>query len=268
MSTKDLKIVYHKSPLLLSDDENDTKRALIILNSPIGSEPSPLLQKLWNSSHVRICADGGANRLRAARASWVPDLVVGDLDSLTPETRAHYEKMGVTIRRYYDQDKNDLEKSLLAAMDDYECNHICVFGAFGGRFDQVMASMSRLYHWADEPKLESLWLYDDFTMAFLLPANCENRIELALPPLSGDSANHVGEGQTCGIIPLGAPCESMTLTGFEWNLTDYPSAFGGMVSTSNRIAQEENEPKVIPLSVTVSSPVIFTTEVFCGRREE
>lgn len=265
---KDLKIVYHKSPLLpCADDDNDTKKALVILNSPIGNEPSPLFQKLWNSAQIRICADGGANRLRAAAPTFVPDLIVGDLDSLTLETREHYEKLGVTIRRDYDQNKNDLEKALLAAVHEFECNHVCVFGAFGGRFDQVMASMSRLYHWAEEPKLQSLWLYDDYTMAFLLSANCENRIELALPPLSGDDSkeNHVGEGQTCGIIPLGAPCESMTLTGFEWNLTDFPSSFGGMVSTSNRIAQEENEPKGIPLSVTVSSPVIFTTEVFCGR---
>lgn len=268
MSTKELKTVYHKSPLLSSSSEKDTnKKALIILNSPIGSEPSPLFQKLWNSAHVRICADGGANRLRAAQPSWVPDLIVGDLDSLTSETREHYEKVGVTIRRYYDQNKNDLEKSLLAAINDFECNQCCVFGAFGGRFDQVMASMSILYTWMEEPKLQSLWLYDDFTMAFLLPADCENRIELALPPLAGNSTNHVGEGQTCGIIPLGMPCERMTLTGFEWNLTDYPSAFGGMVSTSNRIAQETNEPNGIPLSVIVSSPVIFTTEVFCGRTE-
>lgn len=247
--------------------EEDTKKALIILNRPLGSEPSPLLQKLWESSHVRICADGGANRLRKAQPNWVPDLIVGDLDSMTPQTRQHYEQMGVTIRYFYDQDNNDLGKSLLAAVYDYKCTQCCVFGAFGGRFDQEMAAMSALYKWATVPQLQKLWLYDDNTMALLLPANCENRIELALPPLSGDSTNHVGEGQTCGIIPLGAPCESMTLTGFEWNLTDYPSAFGGMVSTSNRIAQEENEPKGIPISITVSSPVVFTTEVFCGRAE-
>jgi thiamine pyrophosphokinase len=264
MSTNERPIVYHKSPLLASAH----KRALIILNSPLGDEPSPLFTQLWNSAQVRICADGGANRLRAAQPQWTPDLVVGDLDSLTSETREHYEKMGVTIRKFYDQDKNDLEKALLAAVNDYECSQCCVFGAFGGRFDQVMASMSRLYHWAEEPKLQSLWLYDDYTMAFLLPAHVENHIELALPPLSGDTTIHVGEGQTCGIIPLGAPCESMTLTGFEWNLTDYPSSFNGMVSTSNRIAQEINEPNGIPLSVTVSSPVIFTTEVFCGRSDK
>lgn len=251
------------------DSEKDIKKALIILNRPIGTEPSPIFQKLWDSAHVRICADGGANRLRQAQPAWVPDLIVGDLDSLTASTREHYEQMGgVTIRHFYDQNKNDLEKSLLAAVHEFDCNQCCVFGAFGGRFDQEMAAMNILYRWAAEPKLQSLWLYDDLTMAVLLAGNCENRIELALPPLTGgDLGTHVGEGQTCGIIPLGIPCASMTLTGFEWNLTDYPSAFGGMVSSSNRIAQEENEPKGIPLSITVSSPVIFTTEVFCGRAE-
>ena len=40
--------------------ENGRKYALIILNQPFSL---PLLQKLWQSTHWRCCADGGANRL-------------------------------------------------------------------------------------------------------------------------------------------------------------------------------------------------------------
>ncbi|CAN0438080.1 unnamed protein product, partial [Ascophyllum nodosum] len=48
---------------------------------------------------LRICADGGANRLHDSfdadspgeRERYVPDMIVGDLDSLRPEVAAFYE---------------------------------------------------------------------------------------------------------------------------------------------------------------------------------
>ncbi|PSR79049.1 hypothetical protein PHLCEN_2v7236 [Hermanssonia centrifuga] len=40
--------------------QSSTKHALIILNQPLSLR---LLQKLWNASEWRCCADGGANRL-------------------------------------------------------------------------------------------------------------------------------------------------------------------------------------------------------------
>ncbi|GAX09274.1 thiamine pyrophosphokinase [Fistulifera solaris] len=255
-------IVVHRSPLLALDND----RALIITNSRFSNEPSPLFEQLWNSAKVRICAGGGANWLRVAHLLWKPDLIVSDLESLTSQTREYYKKSGVAIEKVDtggQSSKDAVEMALRATVSFFECSECCVFGAVNGRFDQV-----RLFHWTEEPKLQSLWLYDDSTMAFLLPAHVENRIELALPPLSGDTTNHVGEGRTCGIIPLGAPCKSMTLTGFESNLTDYPSPFKDMELISKRIAQEADEPNGIPLSVTVSSPVIFTAEVFSGKPEK
>jgi len=66
---------------------------------------------------LRICADGGANRLYdqvpswrgvggpgahadgaaadAARAAFLPDIIKGDLDSLRPQVREFYSRRGV-----------------------------------------------------------------------------------------------------------------------------------------------------------------------------
>ena len=197
-----------------------------------------------------MCADGGANRLYD-RVDWIPDLIVGDLDSLRPSVRKHYAAQGTRILERPDQNFNDLDKALQAAMAE-ECTHCIVFGAFGGRFDQEMASMQALYKWSQEEKLQSLWMYDDHTCACLLPAHVENRIELHLV-----ESGQVGEGRTCGLIPLGGPCQSVTTTGFQWNLTDQPTEFGGLVSTSNRIIGPQ-------VTVRASSPLIFTAEIHSG----
>merc|ERR1711862_304969 len=69
---------------------------LIILNQPLCSKKDSIFYKLWNMSFIRVCADGGANRLFDLSNSnnnnddddeFVPDLIVGDLDSLRDDVR-------------------------------------------------------------------------------------------------------------------------------------------------------------------------------------
>jgi thiamine pyrophosphokinase len=260
--------VLHKSPLLLLEQSGeegpDERVALIVLNAPIAKPPSPLFRKLWRLSQYTVCADGGANRLYDAAAAapppssqqrddYVPHLITGDLDSLRQRVRSYYEEQNVSVIRVDDQDTNDLEKAVKAVQRHFrdEPVRIVVYGAFGGRFDQEMASLQALH------KYENVWLYSDQTMAVLLPANCANRIELALPSPASDES-HVGEGPTCGLIPLGGPADCVTTTGLRWNLDGQPTAFGGLVSTSNRIERDV-------VTVKASHPLVFTAEVHSGR---
>ena len=83
---------------------------MIILNRPI-------VKTVFDQFRTRvtrfvICADGGANRLLAADPSLKPDYIIGDLDSLLPATRTHYESMGTTVKKSDCQDTTDLQKCL------------------------------------------------------------------------------------------------------------------------------------------------------------
>ena len=109
-------------------DHVQAPAALIILNTPITSSNPALddlsgaLGVLWKASSYRVCADGGANRLfeatvqdasRVSNTEYLPDLITGDLDSLFPHVREHYEKKTVPIVRVEDQDYHDLDVSIL-----------------------------------------------------------------------------------------------------------------------------------------------------------
>lgn len=208
------------------------------------------------------------------KGSWIPDLIRGDLDSLRPDVQSHYEYLGCRVERDPDQDSNDLDKALKtvrANFDTWQADavggdgdllptaSVFVYGAFGGRFDQEMASMQALYRWAGEFRHRMI-LYSDETCAFLLPSGVRNEIRLPLVTgklQGGEEVEQikVGEGPTCGIIPLGTKCESVVTTGLKWNLNGSAALeFGGLVSTSNRIIEDV-------VTVQASHPLIFTAEI-------
>lgn len=59
-------------------------------------------------------------------------------------------------------------------------------------------------------------------------------------------------GPCCGIIPVGGP-STISTEGFEWNLTNTETKFGGMVSTSNHTIDD-----VVKIETT--EPIVFTIE--------
>jgi thiamine pyrophosphokinase len=308
-----------------------THTAMIVLNAPISQPPSPLFTWLWKQASFHVCADGGANRLLQATSSssssshsshddaleqdeFIPHAIVGDLDSLRPLTRQYYQERGVHIVADADQDRNDIDKAVATVVthfttmipndhNDAMTIRCVIYGSFGGRFDQEMASLQILYTYniasvpttttangsvgggrLSRPNLQ-LFLYNDQTMAFLLPTGI-NHIYLALStttPTSADDEDEnmdmVSEGPTCGLIPLGGPVDCVTTSGLEWNLHRQATAFGGLVSTSNRINATSTVQSsggtlagVVPLSITTisqlmvqcSQPLIFTAQVHAG----
>jgi thiamine pyrophosphokinase len=118
-------------------------RALVVLDGdPLGSEA--WLAGLAKVSDVVIAADGGAARLGAARR---PDLVVGDLDSLSADVKRDLERQGVAFEVHPDQkDTTDAELALQAAVRR-GADEILVVGAFGGRrLDHLAGNLLLLAH--------------------------------------------------------------------------------------------------------------------------
>jgi len=161
---------------------------------------------------------------------------------------------------------------------------VYIYGAFGGRFDQEMASIHALYKWSTIFDYR-IFLYNHETCSWLLkpmsssPSSKSSsstmvRNEIQLPFYGDyDFENHnqhvqpnqvqeqvqvqyqVGEGPTCGLIPIGCKARNVITQGLKWNLDgSIPLEFGGLVSSSNRMMDDT-------VVVYTSDPLVFTAEI-------
>jgi thiamine pyrophosphokinase len=83
---------------------------IVIFANGLLENPDLLLKRLRPGDRI-FCADGGT--YHALALGLRPEMIIGDLDSLTAETVAQMEAAGVTLRRYSEnKDQTDLELAL------------------------------------------------------------------------------------------------------------------------------------------------------------
>ena len=228
--------------------------ALIILNQPL--PPLARLKALWARAAVRICADGGANRLFDAtasslddRESLLPDIIRGDLDSVHDHVSEFYSQRRVNIEQDHCQDTTDLQKCL-----EWLCNHesslnrhhVVVLGALTGRFDQTMSTINFIY----QNPSRQIYLLSNENLAFLLtPGHHDICISASV------------EGPACGLLPISAPVSCST-TNLKWNLSkEMRMEFGKLVSTSNLVVFEQDSTGESTVHVDTDHAVLWTIEL-------
>ena len=102
-------------------------RAVIFVNGTI-LDYTQLARWLRPDDYL-IAADGGARH--CAALGILPAVLVGDLDSITPELLAEYEQAGVAIERHPPRkDETDLELAVRRAVAD-GATEILLLGALG-----------------------------------------------------------------------------------------------------------------------------------------
>ncbi len=166
-----------------------------------------------------ICADGGARHLDGMGV--FPNLIVGDMDSLNPETRRDYEARGCRIVRHDQRkDETDTELALHEAFR-MEPTEIWIWGALGYRVDHTLANISLLIQ-GREKGIE-VKLIDEWCELFLI----ERRAVL-----DGEA------GQTVSLFPFAGPVAGVTLTGFEFPLKEAVMEAGRPYGVSNRLTSD------------------------------
>lgn len=114
------------------------RHAVILAN---GTPPAAeTLRRALARSALFVCADGGANTARALGVR--PSAIVGDFDSITPETLAHFA--GVTQIRDPDENRTDIEKAIDHALAQGAFDEITLLGAISGRLDHVLGHIGLL----------------------------------------------------------------------------------------------------------------------------
>ena len=178
------------------------------------------LVRVVQEADVVIAADGGANWLAAQ--GLVPDVLVGDMDSVTDEVRAVIEVQGgrlVTAPQA--KDETDLELALLEAVA-MDVQQITVLGALGGRIDHALANVQLLALTALRGR--DVRLYDGTSYLWL--ADSRTRVQ--------------GEpGDLVSLIPLGGDVRGVRTQGLAYPLRGETLFVGPARGTSNVMTGDE-----------------------------
>lgn len=163
-----------------------------------------------------ICADGGANSAR--RLKIMPDFIVGDLDSIHPETFDFY-KDKTKIKRIKSQDDTDVEKCLKFAIKNHfeEC---VLTGVIGDRLDHSFSNMGIVLRFA---KLISLKVISERSFLTVHKGN------FSLKTISGETISIYAFDRKTKI----------SSTGLKYELENSTLPFGIRESTSNEALGEK-----------------------------
>ena len=114
---------------------------------------------LIRSADFIICCDGALQKfLRASTAIFgekrLPDVVIGDMDSLSPTLRKKYSDIIVQID---EQEHNDQTKAVRWALENVAgISQIYILGATGEREDHTIGNISLLMEYARTYDLEGM----------------------------------------------------------------------------------------------------------------
>ncbi len=195
-------------------------RALVFANGTL-NEPGGIRDLLRTDDQI-IAADGGARHCQ--RAGLLPQVVIGDFDSLSAAELMALESAGAQILRYPERkDFTDLELALQYAVS-VGVSEALLFGALGDRWDQTLANLLL----PAAPGLQSLQI-----------RLVDGRQEISLLRPGAPLAIQGKVGETVSLIPLGGDVQGITTSGLEYALHGETLYFGATRGISNLLVQEQ-----------------------------
>jgi thiamine pyrophosphokinase len=171
-----------------------------------GELPDPeAARALLQADDYLIAADGGANHL--LKMGILPEIVIGDLDSVDEDTLFDLTSANVEIKQYSeDKDETDIELALRYAVE-LRPSAILIVGALGGRLDQTLANLSIL----TDPTLPGIdiRLDDGVEEVFFCRASAGKGGQVEVQGRSGDIIS---------LIPWHGSVEGVHTEGLKWPL--------------------------------------------------
>jgi thiamine pyrophosphokinase len=180
-----------------------------------GDPPDHATAQPWlERADLIVAADGGARHALAIGVT--PHIVIGDLDSIDPDTRSELEQTGAQFVVYpAHKDCTDLELAIGCALDR-GATDITLLGALGRRWDQSLANILML----TLPQLDRI-------TARIVAHN------LSISVIRERAAIAGRVGDTLSLLALQGDARGVTLDGCEYPLRDAVLPFGASLGISN-----------------------------------
>lgn len=170
-----------------------------------------------------IAVDKG---LEAAKElGLIPDMIVGDLDSANPSVIQEFKTLPFIIWDVHNPQKNETDTELaLRKAAAWECRHITILGATGGRFDHMLANVFLLYGCLQQG-IEAA-IVDEQNKIFLIEEQ-------------HTFFKSSQWGTYISFLPLLGRISGITLTGFLYPLDNYDLDAASSRCISNQLIGEE-----------------------------
>lgn len=185
--------------------------ALLIGNGE--TQETVFLQNLAQQADFILAADGGADR--ALSAGVRPDVIIGDLDSISPQAKKILPAEKFIFVN--NQNNTDLEKALdyLAA---HQCTQCTLTGFVGGRWDFTFGNFLSVYPYLDKMDI------------------CVAGKGWKIWPLTHSVTKTVRPGARVSLIPA-ADCQNVTLQGLVYPLEHANLSLGRTGQTLSNAAK-------------------------------
>ncbi len=182
-----------------------------------------------------VAADGGANS--ALAHGIVPDVVIGDMDSVSDATRSAVS--ADVFHHIREQDSTDFDK----ALRNITAPLVVGLGFLGKRLDHEMAALSVLAKMASTPCI--LIGQEDIVLA------CPREITLELPV-----------GTRLSLFPMASVCG--TSKGLRWPIDGLSFSPSGVIGTSNETVKERVELQFHQPGMLLILPKAQLTQLVSG----
>ncbi len=189
------------------------KPVIAIIANGLAPSKKLLAQTLFNVDII-VAADGGAEICRELNIN--PDFIVGDLDSVSEETKRFFKDASVILM--YDQNYSDMQKAIAFSLSKNP-ERLVIYSAFGKRSDHTFSNLL-IFSGMNIPV--PFELYDTFGKLFLL-----------------HPGKHILNGAAGDPVSLFSisPIENLSISGLKYPVSrqNFDSFFNG---ASNRFSEE------------------------------
>lgn len=169
-----------------------------------------------------IACDGASDFLKTAGV--IPSVIIGDLDSVNPETLKYFSKKKVIIKKITDQKRNDLEKAIMFALSK-NFRVLNIIGLSGKRLDHTLNNLSILKKFYRKAKLR---IYDNGFVGEIISKSAEFECNI---------------GDTVSLIPL-PKADGVTTKGLKYPLKNGTLELGVREGALNEAAGENVSIKI------------------------
>lgn len=170
-----------------------SKKPIAIIANGTFNEPQ-IADTIRDRFSMIIAADGGLDHCH--RMKIIPDLIIGDFDSASPEVFAQYQH--IPQKKYpRDKDETDLELAIDEAFS-LGGKKVVIFGALEKRIDHTLYNLHLLCKHPGQLSIES-----EYETIFAIHQSTE------IPSFPG---------QIVSLLPIGDPVTGVTTKGLKWEL--------------------------------------------------